>query len=246
MTAATPVVLPHLHYKLSETSTTCEQKSHWLGHDYASAENLLGFCFDEVKHVASTAFIVLTAVLNDPIPVNEIFKKLQQHIIPYIELRNGIPDHYHKLKKVMLSYINILDSLQLATDVDYFVNSKFKKDSVLQIAGRVALFAARIGLCSLWLVQKKIVSFVVDRAFNTASTFFAVDALRKAFNAKTNIHQHYALHEFAKNTADVALGILLLAGKTSVAGLCVMSCVCIAFQVSSVVYKEVHKRELAK
>ena len=245
MTALTLVDSPVTQYKLLATPTACDQNVHWLGHDYSKAENLLDFCFDEVKRVASAAFFTLSTLFSDPIPVNEIFRKLQQHILPYIELRKGIPDYYLKLKNVMRSYNRILDSLQLTTDLDYFVNSKFKKDNLLQIAGRVTLFAARIGLCSLWLVQKKIVSFVADRAFNIASSLFAADALRNVLNARTDVHQQYAIRELVKNTADVAMSMLLLAGM-GVTGLCVMSCVCVATQISSTVYKEEHKRELAK
>jgi len=190
-------------------------------------------------------------VCNDPIAMINIFKRLKEQVLPYIEMSKGIPEFYLKLKTMMFSSINIIESLQLAADIDYLVNSKFKKDCGAYIAGRVALCAAHAGVCCQWLVEaglmQKIAESIVKIRLLTTAAFgisyacFAIDAAMKLSGARTIVSKGYAQHELAKNVSELALSTMMIFGNLNMIFLCAMSCVCIAFNISCAVYKQGHK-----
>jgi hypothetical protein len=227
------------------------RESRWLGHVYSIGQDLLLHIFDKIRCVVSTVFHVLTAVCNDPVAMIDVLKKLKEHVLPYIELKKGIPDDYHKLKTMMLSSTDIIESLQLAADIDYFVNVKFRKHHGPYFAGRVTLFAAHAGVCYLWLLKadfiKKLASSISKIRLLTISAFcmtyacFAVDSIRKLIHAETIVHKNYAQLELAKNVSNLVLNIMIMIGTVNIAPLCVMGCLCIAFGISCVIYQQDHQ-----
>jgi hypothetical protein len=240
------------------------QKSPWHGRIYSTAHRFLQSFFEKVCHVVFHIFYILKTLCDNPIALTDVFRNLHGHVLPYLQLRSGIPNHYDELSQVLLSGINVTDSIQIATNVDYFVNSKSKNDAKLHIAGRTALFTAHLGLCCLWLAQIGLINleklagalgkaslfnvlppaklnFLVERAFGFSYACFAAEALDECLRAETVVHQNYAQLKLAKNSVDFILNLMLLTGRVNPVCSFVMGCVSIASGISCIVYKQRRK-----
>lgn len=242
-----------------------KEKTPWLGRIVSSlwmSREVASHITSKIKKVGFELFSVLNVIANDPDLMIHVFGKMQGQILPYIELKRGQPDHFHPLKKVMRSGVDMFTSLQVATSADYFMNSKFKGDHPLYISAHAFLFAARIGVCSRWLLEIGLVNFgriacsmgksqvfcVLAKTssvlFGLANIFFAADALDHIFHAKTEAVLYHGLFELGKNLAEFGLNATALFGVVHPAFLCALGCASAVFGISSVFYKQQKKSEL--
>lgn len=258
------VSVPNIHTPSStQIAQNDRQKSCFHGRAYLVAHRSLDTLIDKVKLACFRVFFAFTAICEDPLAMFLVLRRLQGEILPYLEMRKGIPKYYHKLNNVLASSIIIFDSIQLAADLNYFANSKFKKDSHFYIAGKVALIGFHLEACSRWLTQMGLLNMEriagtmgkvrLVKLMSSFSTGLlcvsfvcnAVDAVAKLLLTGSAVQHNFSRIELASNIADLTLNVLAVSGGVSLGALCIVSCASIALRIFSETYKKDHKKELA-
>lgn len=83
-----------------------------------------------------------------------ICRKLDRHILAMIQqLGNAPTDYFKRLSTSLKSVMGVLDFAQVAVDIDYFVQKKFKKDNNVTVCGKISLAISDVGYALLWLQE---------------------------------------------------------------------------------------------
>lgn len=141
------------------------------------------FLHNFTEKVGQCAFKVsstLNLLFSDPNATAPSLKKLTRNVLPWIEYSRNLPDHYIKLKVVLESAFSLITALQITADVDYFANGKYKQNSHLTVAGRIARSIAHLGEGMMWLGHLGLINLVSTavkiqdlRIFSCAPRFLA-------------------------------------------------------------------------
>lgn len=216
---------------------------------------------DHIKKIGFRVFATLNAICSDPAALFHVFRRLDTSIIPFIEFKKG-NDRFYELKRIVHSSLTIFDTIQVVRGVDYVMNSKYKKDNSLEISAKICLFVAHIGLFTkemILLGSHKAVNivnhfktlrfascFTPVVLFGAANAFFAVNAFHKLQAADTPLNVRDQQLELAKHVMDFVLNAMIFTSRFSLGGLCTIGCLSITFEVSSVLFKREHKKELTR
>jgi hypothetical protein len=131
---------------------TLKQKvTEWSGHivhgvSDAARQTLSGI-YSAIGHI----FKAGAAISTDNNALTSVFRKLDGFIFKAIEVIKDIPGYFDVYGKAVHQGVGVIDTLQVAADVDYFFNKKYKDDSGLSFASRVALAVTNAGGAILWL-----------------------------------------------------------------------------------------------
>lgn len=109
-------------------------------------------CSRTINSVQQT-FNVAGEVVSDPNALTLIFRRLNGQVLNALALVKKIPNCFSKFRAATDSFVGFVDTVQLAGDVNYFYNRKYKADNKLTVASRVALAVADVGGTLLWLQE---------------------------------------------------------------------------------------------
>lgn len=134
---------------------------------------------------------------------------------------------------------DMIETAQIFSDIDYLLNRKYKNDGKWAIAGNVSLFFSDICGVFLWLNELTVIQLakisnalgkvpvlkvlakvtlinVVKCTYTAGYALLGFDAIYRLVHEKETIKKRQAALDLASCTAEVAFGIFLLSGGTSV------------------------------
>lgn len=95
----------------------------------------------------------LSYVAEDICQVASIGRKLNAHVLDLWEGAGKIPGYFSKFRPPLRTAVGALDAIQIAGDLDYFVNRHGREDPVSVRAGRAAILVADVGSMAMWFEQ---------------------------------------------------------------------------------------------
>jgi len=123
------------------------------GRLFSHVSNTLGELSTLAGDLAYAVLFPLNLVFGNIHASNSILKKINRNILPLIENFRGLYA-YKALNDVLGTSVALLDTLQIASGIDYFFNAKFKKDSELMIAGKSFGYIYHAGECLSWIAKE--------------------------------------------------------------------------------------------
>jgi hypothetical protein len=106
-----------------------------------------------ITALVQKVFYGLSALAGDSNALAAFFRKLDKHVLRMMEHVGNLPGYFNRFGAAIRSAVAVIDFAQVAADIDYFINGKFKQDNKINIAGRVAACVADVGGALLWLEE---------------------------------------------------------------------------------------------
>lgn len=131
----------------------------------------LSGAYSVVGHI----FYAGTAVSIDTNALASVFRKVDGFILNAVEVIRNIPGYFNAYGQSLHQAIGVIDTLQVAGDVDYFYNKKYKGNSDLSFASHVALAVTNAGGAVLWLNELTFIN--LSKAASTIGETRAFSAL---------------------------------------------------------------------
>jgi hypothetical protein len=201
-----------------------------------TSKKVLNTIHEKAAQVAYHILYPLNLVFNSTEATASILKKLHRNILPLIEQTKKIPGRFNSLNVVLGSSVSIMNSMQITSDIDYAANAKYKNDTLLKIAGKVAFFFAHVFETLVWLTVSK-VRYIAAGAFALSHLLFSAEAAQRLIHT-TNLTDRKILKiEIAKNITDVALDVVTAIGTISL-GVGALCCICICLEVTQLIYRD--------
>jgi hypothetical protein len=129
----------------------------WCGHLVTQAASVAK------SSVVSATTIVLNftaAAAEDSSTLSCILRKLDRHLLAMIgEIRRSPAEYFKRFTTSIRAAAGVIDFTQVAVDIDYFVQRKFKKESYSAITGKGMLTISDIGYACLWLEEMGVKAF---------------------------------------------------------------------------------------
>lgn len=152
----------------------------WGGHAAQVLSDTSGRALSAVRSAAGHVFTAASVITADSNALASVYRKFDCFIFKAIEVLKGTPGYFAAYAKSIHQGIGVIDTLQVATDVDYFYHKKYKEDSELGFASHVALAATNAGGAILWLNDLAFIN--LSRAANAIGqtrVFGAVSQLKE-------------------------------------------------------------------
>lgn len=150
----------------------------------------------------------------------------------------------------MESSVSIINTIQIAADIDYLANAKYIKDSMLSIAGKIFRFIVHAGEGVLWmsriaknihlfsLVSKFKIIVLVDGASAISHFLFSADAFHQLLHLENSAQRKYLKIEMAKNIAECTLAIAMIGSSVSAATIGLLAGICIGLELTGLIQNE--------
>lgn len=108
-------------------------------------------CSIKIKDASLRLVRIFAKFIDDTQALSGLFKKVATRFLPLVEYARGLPDHYRKFKDVLNNTRDCIDLWSLASDIDYWVNNRFKDDPTLQRCGRGMILTTNVLAITCWL-----------------------------------------------------------------------------------------------
>jgi len=258
--------LPHdTDIHKSSTSEDCKiAETCCDGRTFSLLEKGLQSSFTIIAHVVENVFLTLKVICADPNSFAAVIRKFDPYILALVEKINKSPGEFQKLKSVIGSTVSCINVLQIAADIDYGVQAKYKQEGKFAVLGRLAMFVAHVGETILWFSQigfinlKKIATslgnisiftkaipislrWVTARTCGIAYALFALDALQRTMKPGDIFQKTMAKLELSANAAEVLLDLMLVAGVVNVISLGIMAGICVSLEIGVLLYQDKYK-----
>jgi len=125
----------------------------WCRQGLVSAENGVKATGNAIENFVQGFFRAMTELTADTNALAAFFRKLDKHVLVMMEQLGKTPEFFNKFRENIRATVGFIDFVQVAVDVDYFANAKFKEDNKLSIAGRISIAVADVGGALLWLQE---------------------------------------------------------------------------------------------
>jgi hypothetical protein len=136
-----------------EEQPTCSQCS-WSGHVVNFSAAAVELVTYKVIGAIQTVFNCSALVVEDSNILACFFRKLDRHILTMfehvIQLRS---DHFKRVGESLKSMLGVIDFVQVAVDIDYFIRGRFNVDSKITVLGKISLAFSDLGYAILWLEE---------------------------------------------------------------------------------------------
>jgi hypothetical protein len=144
----------------SSPSSSAQDVTNWCGHSVIAVKER---ALDVGKAVVSAVQSVFARLGDLQMSTYELacfFRKIERYLLCAVESAKSA-----HIAKVLINYIAFIDFVQLARDIDYFVNARWKgmhddkggivskRDGIAAIAANVMSLVADIGGALLWLEE---------------------------------------------------------------------------------------------
>jgi hypothetical protein len=169
----TATTLPELRSYSSlpaiQTPSHKNQHSSFIGRAVSAATSTICDATDAAANaVLKSVQVTVTTISNiaaDTNTVATLYRKLEKHVIEFIEHVNEFPGAFGKMAGTMKKAVAFVDFVQLAGDVNYVVNQKYKEqtdekgcvtklaDSNAMMAAHAAMATADAGGALLWMQE---------------------------------------------------------------------------------------------
>lgn len=143
------------------------QESTFIGRTVSAASSAVCSATETVANAAATTFQAtikgISEIASDTNTVATFYRKMEKHVIEFIEHVNEFPGTFAKMAGTLKKAVAFIDFFQLAGDLNYVVNKKYKEktdekgnvtklaDSSAMMAAHAAMATADAGGALLWL-----------------------------------------------------------------------------------------------
>lgn len=201
---------------------------------------------EKVSQLSYAVLFPLNLLLDSIESTLSIIKKINRNILPLTELKN-LP-----LVKVLDSSISIMNGLQIASHLDYLINTKYLKDNIQAIAGNITLLLSQATESMVWMIKiagstylfaliaRFKVDLLVPGSLALSHFLFSTDALYRLIHAKNGAESALRKIELAKHTAECTLAITMIGSTLSTLPIAVLASVCIGLEFLRLIHKEKH------
>lgn len=231
------------------------QNISWQGRLYSQAIEKIKFLSKCINAIACTIFFPLNLIFANTWATSSICRKLDQNVLPMIEQLRGFPNHYMKLRVVLGSAYNIIDSIRIFENASCLVNGKYKNQSWIEISARALLgtgytlegfsWFSDMGLISsLSVGGSRIFGRTINGTLGLAHAFFAVDIFCKISSTTNEVLKKSLMCELAKHLGELSLSLMMVAGRTSIISLGVIGLTCIGLEILNLTYKAQHEHSI--
>jgi hypothetical protein len=123
------------------------------------------FATSSIIKLTQAIFSSISLVVADTPMVAGIFRKLDQHVLRFLEEVKNAPGSLSRFQLFIKHNVSFIDFVQLVSDVDYLAMGRFKekrnengeivktRDSNFLITGKASILAADVGGALLWLQE---------------------------------------------------------------------------------------------
>lgn len=133
--------------------------SAWMGHVVTDVRNGAKYVSDTCLNVVHHIFRTAGAVAADSNALANALRRINKQILVLVESLRNTPGYFDVLRKDLSSIIGVVDLIQIASDINYFVKGKFKESSLAVFCGKVTFAFVNTGVVMLWTEQFKLVSW---------------------------------------------------------------------------------------
>lgn len=202
------------------------------------------YFLDKISQMAYAILLPLNLVFDNPKTILSICKKINGNILPLTKSIRDLP-----LRNVLDSSISIINSMQIAAHVDYWVNGKYMRDSMQAIAGNIALFISQASECFLWmlriagsnhmLLKISIIkgNYLINSSLAISHFLFSTDAFCRLKHKDLEPQRKHLTIELVKNVAECILALTVLGSTFSAQSISLLAGLCIGLEFTELIYK---------
>jgi hypothetical protein len=188
----------------------------------------------KIGQLAYAIFLPINLALAFPDSTLSILKKMNRNIFPLMECLKNLP-----LIKVLESSIALINSVQLTAHIDYLANGKYIQESVLAIAGHIALCLSQTSESVLWILKTAgKTHLIVNGSLALSHFLFSIDNFCRWMQTENGIQQNQLKIELAKNSANCSLALAMIASPSSTPAIGLLAAFCIGLEVAGLIHKE--------
>ncbi|MEI8125458.1 MAG: hypothetical protein WCG42_06865 [Parachlamydiaceae bacterium] len=143
---------------------------------------------NKLESVVEGVFHALGDLSDTTTEMASVCRKIYQYHLNLTESLIKAPQKFSKLSTILSAFVDVIDGVQLIGDIEYFVQAKFREDSFVKVAARVATFAADVGGTLIWLQSMAFINLSkAATSIGNARTFSFVPKLLSSIPGLCNI-----------------------------------------------------------
>lgn len=169
----------------------------WSGRTVAAAK----YGAESATTAAQQTLNSLSRVVLDANLVASVFRKLEKHVLKLVEHVSKSPGGFDKLSELLRRNVAIIDCVQVAGDIDYFVNGRFHQDTKAIVAARVSMMVANVGGALLWL--ESMAFFSLSKAAAAVGEVKVFGFVPKVISSVPGLRDLTTLQNLAKGFGEV-------------------------------------------
>ena len=158
--ACQPAINSHSFLDSTSPSGSPQDITHWCGYRITAVKESACSAGQAVVSAVQSVFARLGDLQMSTYELACFFRKIEKYLLCAVESAKSA-----KIARILVNYISFVDFVQLARDIDYFVNARWKglhdekggmiskREGIAAIAANVMSLVADVGGALLWLEE---------------------------------------------------------------------------------------------